>query len=153
MSRAALRLAAGVLIAAMLAGSASVCSAANDDPDAAAYRAQWRQAGTAIAAFANAPLVQPGASAPDAVLRVYDQTHDQLASALASLSETLPPAQAALAHWELLPLYDNVLSAMTLVRDATRAHDAAALAAAWLAFRDALGQLRKSAAELGPTVQ
>lgn len=131
---------------ALLAFSAAGLAWAQESKDE--YQDQWLRAQSALVAFANAQLGQ-GRRQLDrtALLVTYRRESERFASALARLSEKLPPPESALMHWKLLPLHERVLSAMKLVQNAEERDDSAALSAAWASFRDAVGALKRTLKE------
>jgi len=134
---------AGLAAWALLAGTARAQDAA------AEYRANWLEAQSALAAFADAPLAQARKQLDrPQLVAAYGRESERYAKALAALGGKLPPPQAAAAHWRMLPLHERALSATRLVRDAAERGDEAALAASWLALGDAIEALRRTLREL-----
>jgi hypothetical protein len=122
--------------------------AARAQDSAADYQASWLEAQSALAAFANAQLAQRRRQLdPGELLAAYRRESARYAAALERLGKKLPPPEAALAHWKMLPLHERALSAVRIVLAAAERGDEAALAAGWSTLADAVGALRRTAQE------
>jgi hypothetical protein len=127
----AARLGAAALALVLLL-AASVASAQDGDAE---YRSAWLDAQHALAAFAQAPLAQ------------RRRESERYASALAQLGKRLPPPDAAMAHWQMLPLHERALSAMKLIVGAAERGDAPAESAGWKTLAEAVAALQRTVKE------
>lgn len=136
-------LALGIALAGLLAAGTTRAQAADVE-----YQANWFEAQSALAAFANAQLAQ-GRKQLDRgeLLAAYRRESERYAKVLARLGAKLPPPAAALAHWKMLPLHERALSAMKLVLRAVEGGDEGALDAAWRSLADVVKVLQRTAQE------
>ena len=109
------------------------------------YYSHWLEAQDALRGFANAGLSQANGGDPVAVYRREAGRHG---AALTALVSALPPADAALYHWRLLPLHERLQGAMQSIVQGMETGDSAATAAGWAAFSDALKALDREVGEL-----
>lgn len=139
------QLAFGVVLAGLLVAGAARAQTADADIE---YQANWFDAQSALAAFANAQLAQ-GRQQLDRgeLLAACRRESERYAKALARLGAKLPPPAAALVHWKMLPLHERALSAMKLVLSAAERNDEGALDAAWRSLADAVKVMQRTAQE------
>ena len=138
-----------ILVLLLCLSAFSECSAYDGDRFLTDYRAHWVAAATALAAFSYSDLRRkPNAFDFDRLSRQLSQERDRLASNLAWLSTSLPPKGAALQHWELLPLYEDALSAVTIICDAAARHDEAGFSAGSTIFSASLRTLHDATTRL-----
>jgi hypothetical protein len=110
----------------------------------------WRAATNALVTFSTAEMVASEGASEN--LRQPAQTFrrelDNFARDLAWISQSKPEPSQFVRHWELVPIYEQILSAMTIVTQAAETNDSAAGAAGWASFRDALTHLRRTIEEV-----
>jgi len=136
-----------VIMCVFLLGGLSVAQAPTQADE---YEMHWRAATNALVAFSTAEMIaSEGAPGNHSQLtETYKREHDNFAREIAWISQSKPEPRQFLRQWKLIPVYDQVLSAMTIVTDAAQRNDSAAEAAGWASFRDALTELRGTIEEI-----
>jgi hypothetical protein len=115
------------------------------------YAAHWRSATNAVVSFATAELALSVDSARpqrSMLANEYQREHDNLSREIVWLGRSNPPSSELMRHWKFVTVYEQILSAMTVVTDALERDDAPARDAGLAAFRDGLVRLRDTAEEV-----
>jgi hypothetical protein len=137
------------LVSLLATANTSFAQDASDDEQ---YDTRWRAATNAVVTFATAELALSDSSGRLSnrvqLATTYRRERDNLARNVAWLAQTKPPSRAMLQHWKLLPVFEQILSAMTIVTNATEHNDLPGERAGWRSIADALARLRATVEEI-----